>query len=122
MPRIQVDFYLYFPLVTFKRVLIEQSSDYDLFFQQRNDTYQKAYYKECMKQKATNIIICPNSDGLPYESVPGQNIPALNKKLRKLRKKIRRMKRKQRKSSSINKWKNAGKRKKRKRKSKKHQN
>ena len=50
-----------------------------------------------MKQKATNIIICPNSNELPYESSPGQNILALSKKLRKLRKKMRRRKRKERK-------------------------
>ena len=61
-----------------------------------------------MKQKATNVIICPNSADLPYESIPGQSIPALNKKLRKLRKKMRKSKRKRKKKrTKIIKWKNA---------------
>ena len=59
-----------------------------------------------MKQKATNIIICPNSSDLPYESIPGQSIPALNKKLRKLRKITRKSKRKKKRTKNI-KWKNA---------------
>ena len=66
---------------------------------QRNETYQAAYYKECMKQKATNIIICPNSTGLPIDSFPGQDLPALNRKLRKLRKKPGKNKRKQKKNT-----------------------
>ena len=77
-----------------------------------------------MKQKATNIIICPNSADLPYESVPGQSIPALSKKLRKLRKKMRKSNRKRKKKKTkIIKWKNAfTTMKKRRKKSKKHQN
>ena len=86
-----------------------------------------------MKQKATNIIICPNSSDLPYESIPGQSIPALNKKLRKLRKKMIKSKRKRKKMikskrkkkkrTKIIKWKNAYKKmKKRRRKSKTLQN
>ena len=66
---------------------------------QRNETYQAAYYKECMKQKATNIIICPNSTDLLDESFPGHDLPALNRKLRKLRKKGRKNKRKRKKNT-----------------------
>ena len=87
-----------------------------------------------MKQKATNIIICPNSTGLPYESSADQNIPALNQKLRKLRrkmkgnkikrkKKTKRSKRKRKKKVKIIEWKNAyRKTKKGKKKYKIHQN
>ena len=52
-----------------------------------------------MKQKTTNIIICPNSTDPQYENVPGYDIPALNRKLQKLRKKRRKIKRKQRKNT-----------------------
>ena len=55
---------------------------------QRNKTYQNAYYKECIKQKGSNVLICPNSKDLPYESLNGQNVPELNRKLNLLKKKL----------------------------------
>ena len=72
-----------------------------MYLQQRNETYQAAYYKECMKQKATNIIICPNSTSLPYVSTRGYDISALNKKLEKLRKTRRKRMRKQKAKAKI---------------------
>ena len=47
-----------------------------------------------MKQKATNIIICPNSSVLPFEVLPGQDTSTLNRNLKKLQKKFRKKKRK----------------------------
>ena len=29
-------------------------------YYQRNETFQKAYYKECMKNEHPNIFICPD--------------------------------------------------------------
>ena len=53
----------------------------------RNETFQAAYYKECMKQKSTNMIICPNTTELPYETAVGVDTPALNRKLKYLQQK-----------------------------------
>ena len=31
-----------------------------IFILKRNETFQKAYYKECMKSDNPNVLICPN--------------------------------------------------------------
>ena len=43
-----------------------------------------------MKQKSTNIIICPNSTELPYRSEQNENTHGLNKMLKNLEKKYER--------------------------------
>ena len=48
-----------------------------------------------MKQKSTNVIICPNTTALPYEINAENNITALNRILKEIDKSFRKKERKQ---------------------------
>jgi len=67
--------------------------------EKRNETYQAAYYKECMRQSTKNIIICPNSTDLQLENSSIQNNTILNNELKKLRSKRSRRTKKPRKKN-----------------------
>ena len=60
-----------------------------IFFLQ-NFAYHKNYFKECMRQETSNVIICPNSTEMPMENDPSgfENMAELNKELRRIRRNI----------------------------------
>ena len=58
---------------------------------QRNEEYQAKYFKECMRQKTPNIIICPNSTEMPLHLDPSglEDWIAVNEGLKKVRRNIK---------------------------------
>ena len=50
-----------------------------LYFKKRNETYQREYYKHCMKSKTPNVLLCPNKGMFKYGNENQKNITRILK-------------------------------------------
>eukprot|EP00091_Calanus_sinicus_P010764 TRINITY_DN24786_c0_g1_i1.p1 TRINITY_DN24786_c0_g1~~TRINITY_DN24786_c0_g1_i1.p1 ORF type:complete len:145 (-),score=32.95 TRINITY_DN24786_c0_g1_i1:164-577(-) len=61
--KIGVD-YTYEPLEEFRQAATKEelcNATQKNHFVQRNESLQKSYYEECLKQKSANVFVCPNT-------------------------------------------------------------